>query len=150
MITTRPAEDSDVAAVAGIVSRAYAMYLQRMDSEPAPMKDDYASLVADGRVAVAVDGDSGDVVGAIVRWIVDGDMYVDNIAVDPEAHGRGIGNTLLELAADEGRRNGCGRVWLYTNAVMTENIGFYERRGFTQYDRRTDQGYDRIYFERTL
>ena len=114
------------------------------------MKDDYASLVAEGRVAVAVDGDSGDVVGAIVRWIVDGDMYVDNVAVDPAANGRGIGNTLLELAADEGRRNGCGRVWLYTNAVMTENVGFYERRGFTQYDRRIDQGYDRIYFERTL
>ena len=55
---------------------------------------------------------------------------------------------LLELAVDEGRRNGCGRVWLYTNAVMTENVGYYERRGFVQYDRRIDQGYDRIYFER--
>jgi len=150
MITTRPAEHYDVAAIAGIVNRAYAMYLTRMDREPAPMRDDYAALVADGRVAVAVDDDSGDVVGAIVRWIVDGDMYVDNIAVAPEAHGRGIGNVLLELAADEGRGKGCARVWLYTNAVMTENLGFYERRGFTQYDRRIDQGYDRIYFERPL
>jgi ribosomal protein S18 acetylase RimI-like enzyme len=114
------------------------------------MQDDYASLVADGKVAVAVDGESGDVVGAIVRWIVDGDLYVDNVAVDPAAHGRGIGNLLLELAVDDARRNDCGRVWLYTNAVMTENVGFYERRGFVQYDRRLDQGYDRIFFERRL
>ena len=150
MITTRPATPHDVAEIAGLVRRAYSMYLPRMDREPAPMQDDYAVLVADGKVAVAVDGDSGDVAGAIVRWIVDGDMYVDNIAVDPAAHGRGVGNLLLELAVDEGRRSGCGRVWLYTNAVMTENVGYYERRGFVQYDRRIDEGYDRIFFERIL
>src|SRR5688572_30050729 len=69
MITTRPAAAGDVDSVAALVNRAYAMYLPRMDREPAPMKDDYASLVADGRVAVAIDGDSGTVVGAIVRWI---------------------------------------------------------------------------------
>ena len=124
------------------------MYLPRMASEPAPMKDDYASLVADGRVTVAVDDD--EIVGAIVNWIVDGDMYVDNVAVDPSAHGRGVGNLLLELAVQQARGGGCGRVWLYTNAVMTENVGFYERRGFVQYDRRIDAGYDRIFFERRL
>ena len=148
MITTRPATPDDVAAIADLVRRAYAMYLSRMDREPAPVHDDYTSLVADGKVAVAVDGDK--VHGAIVSWIVDGDLYVDNIAVDPEAHGRGIGNVLLELAIEEGQRSGCGRVWLYTNAVMVENVGYYERRGFVQYDRRIDQGYDRIFFERLL
>jgi len=147
VITTRPAVPGDVATIAGIVDRAYWMYLPRMEREPAPMGDDYASLVAEGRVAVAVDGD---IVGAIVRWVVDGDMYVDNIAVEPAAHGRGVGNMLLEHTADEARRNGCERMWLYTNAVMKENIGFYERRGFVQYDRRIDEGYDRIFFERAL
>ena len=147
MITTRPATPDDVAAIAALVRRAYSMYLARMDREPAPMQDDYASLVADGKVAVAVDGE---VIGAIVRWVVDGDMYVDNIAVDPAAHGRGVGNLLLELAVEEGLASGCRRVWLYTNAVMTENVGYYERRGFVQYDRRIDAGYDRIFFERLL
>jgi ribosomal protein S18 acetylase RimI-like enzyme len=147
VITTRSAVPGDVATIAGIVDRAYSMYLPRMDREPAPMKDDYASLVGHGRVAVAVDGD---IVGAIVSWVVAGDMYVDNIAVEPSAHGRGVGNLLLEHAADEARRNGCERMWLYTNAVMKENVGFYERRGFVQYDRRIDEGYDRIFFERAL
>jgi ribosomal protein S18 acetylase RimI-like enzyme len=147
MITTRAATPADVDAIAGLVNRAYSMYLTRMDREPAPMKDDYAALVSEGRVSVAVDGE---IVGAIVNWIVDADMYIDNIAVDPAAHGRGVGNLLLELAVDEARRAGCDRVWLYTNAVMTENVGYYERRGFTQYDRRIDAGYDRIYFERRL
>jgi ribosomal protein S18 acetylase RimI-like enzyme len=147
VITTRLAVPGDVATIAGIVDRAYSMYLSRMDREPAPMKDDYASLVAEGRVAVAVDGD---IVGAIVSWVVDGDMYVDNIAVEPAAHGRGVGNLLLEHTVDEARRNGCERMWLYTNAVMKENVGFYERRGFVQYDRRIDEGFDRIFFERAL
>ena len=147
MITTRRATADDVAAITGIVSRAYSMYLPRMDREPAPMKDDYGSLVAQGRVSVAVDGE---IVGAIVNWVIDGDMYVDNIAVEPTAHGRGIGNILLEIAIDQARRQGCGRVWLYTNAAMTENVGYYERRGFVQYERRIDAGYDRIFFERKL
>jgi ribosomal protein S18 acetylase RimI-like enzyme len=150
MITTRPATPDDVAAIAGVVRRAYSMYLTRMDREPAPVQDDYGALVADGKVAVAVDGEGGDVVGAIVRWVVDGDLYVDNIAVEPAAHRRGIGNLLVELAIAEARSAGCRRVWLYTNAVMTENVGFYERRGFVQYDRRVDQGYDRIFFERLV
>jgi ribosomal protein S18 acetylase RimI-like enzyme len=148
MITLRPAAPGDVAAVTGVVNRAYSIYLSRMDRDPAPMTDDYAALVAADRVTVAVDDER--VAGAIVCWIVDGDMYVDNVAVDPAAHGRGVGNMLLEHAVDQARRCGCSRVWLYTNAVMTENVGFYERRGFSQYDRRIDGGYDRIFFERRL
>ena len=138
MITTRPATPDDVAAIADLVRRAYSMYLPRMDREPAPMHDDYAALVADGKVAVAVDGDRR--ARRDRGWIVDGDLYVDNIAVDPAAHGRGVGNVLLELADRGGTAHGCGRVWLYTNAVMTENVGYYERRGFVQYDRRIDDG----------
>ena len=150
MITTRQATPADVDAVASIVNRAYSMYLARMDREPAPMEDDYGALVAQGRVSVAVDDGDDRIVGALVNWVVDGDMYVDNVAVDPDSHGQGVGNLLLEHAVGEGAASGCHRVWLYTNAVMTENTGYYERRGFLQYDRRIDDGYDRIFFERRV
>jgi ribosomal protein S18 acetylase RimI-like enzyme len=119
------------------------------------MTDDYAALVGRGVVTVLTsDGDDGNVVGVVVgvlvSWIDGDSYYVDNIAVDPVAHGSGVGSALLEHAVKAAGISGCVRVWLYTNAVMQQNIGYYERRGFAVYDRRNDNGYDRIFFERRL
>ena len=53
--------------------------------------------------------------------------------------------------ADElGRRAGCRRLWLYTNEAMSENLEYYPRQGFMEFDRRIDKGYARVYFERAL
>ena len=90
--TIRPATPADAPAIAALVDRAYERYLPRMDRTPAPMLDDYDKLVADGVVTVFEDG--GRVCGVLVAW-VDGDsFYVDNLAVDPDVHGRGVGRTL--------------------------------------------------------
>ena len=112
------------------------------------MLADYDRLVADGVVTVFDEG--GRVCGVLVAW-VDGDsFYVDNLAVDPDVHGKGIGRALLGEADELGRRAGCRRLWLYTNAAMTENLEYYPRNGFKQYDRRVEEGYDRVFFERAL
>ncbi len=150
----RTADSDDVQAVAELVSRAYAQYVPLMDRIPAPMTDDYAALVDRRVVTVLTNDGEGDVVGVVVgvlvSWIDGDSYYVDNIAVDPEAHGSGVGSALLEHAVEAAGISGCVRVWLYTNAVMQQNIGYYERRGFVVYDRRSDKGFDRIFFERRL
>jgi hypothetical protein len=33
---------------------------------------------------------------------------------------------------------------------MTENLGLYPRLGYQQFDRRVEDGFDRVYFEKTL
>ena len=112
------------------------------------MLADYHSLVADGVVTVLEDG--GRVCGVMVAW-VDGDsFYVDNLAVDPDVQGKGVGRTLLGAADELGRLAGCRRLWLYTNAAMSENLEYYPRHGFTEFDRRVDEGYSRVYFERPI
>ena len=146
--TIRPATPADAPAIAALVNRAYERYLSRMDRTPAPMLDDYDKLVADGVVTVFDDG--GRVCGVLVAW-VDGDsFYIDNLAVDPDIHGRGVGRTLLSVADELGRRAGCRRLWLYTNEAMSENLEYYPRQGFAEFDRRVDKGYVRVYFERAL
>jgi N-acetylglutamate synthase-like GNAT family acetyltransferase len=146
--TIRPATAADAPTIAALVDRAYEPYLSRMDRTPAPMLDDYVKLVADGVVTVFEDG--GQVRGVLVAW-VDGDsFYVDNLAVDPDVQGKGVGRALLGVADELGRGAGCQRLWLYTNAVMSENLEYYARHGFTEFDRRVDQGYARVFFERAL
>lgn len=41
-------------------------------------------------------------------------------------------------------------VRLVADRVVTENLGYYARRGFTEFDRRLHEGYDRVFFERPV
>jgi ribosomal protein S18 acetylase RimI-like enzyme len=86
----------------------------------------------------------------LVSW-VDGDSYyVDNVAVDPEAQGTGLGRLLLDVADQRAHAAGLSRVRLYTNAAMHENLHYYPRQGFIEIDRRLDEGYDRVFYERQI
>ncbi|MEM9654837.1 MAG: GNAT family N-acetyltransferase [Actinomycetota bacterium] len=145
-LRTAAAEDAD--AVLACVVAAYSAYLERMDRRPAPMLDDYERLIADGVVRVAeVDGV---LAGAIVLWPRDKHLYIDNIAVRPDVQGNGVGAALLALADDECRTIGHSELRLYTNEVMTENVRFYERRGWEETHRAVENGYRRIYFRKSI
>jgi ribosomal protein S18 acetylase RimI-like enzyme len=50
---------------------------------------------------------------------------VENVAVRPPLHGRGIGRRLLAFAEDEAGRLGLPACRLYTNVKMTRNISLY-------------------------
>jgi len=105
-------------------------------------------LIDDGLVRVAVDGDA--LLGLIVMWVEPDHLYVDNVAVMPEAQGRGIGSLLLDVALDEARRTGQREIRLYTNELMTANLTYYPRHGFRETHRAQAEGYRRVYFSRTV
>lgn len=140
------AADSD--AVRSCVIAAYSQYVELMDQTPAPMLDDYETLIDDGVVRVAII--DGQLKGAIVLWPRDGYMYIDNIAVLPDAQGTGVGGALLDLADDECRDASMSELRLYTNEVMSQNVSYYPRRGYVETHRAIDDGYRRIYFSRKL
>lgn len=45
---------------------------------------------------------------------------------------------------------GIGKLQLYTNEVMTENVAIYTHLGYREIDRRTEDGYHRVFMEKTL
>lgn len=85
----RLAQLDDVAAVAALVNDAYTPYIARNGKVPGPMRDDYAALIAAGRVHVLED--DGAILGVIVLIPEDDTMLLDNVAVSPSAQGRGFG-----------------------------------------------------------
>ncbi len=146
----RLATTDDVDAVRTCVRAAYAMYLERMDQEPAPMTADYGSLVGQGVVHV-LDADSGDgLAGVLVAFARDDHYFIENVAVRPDLHGTGRGRLLLTFAEDEARRQGFDRVELYTNAVMSENIDYYPRLGYEEIGRHEEDGFERVFFRKGL
>jgi GNAT superfamily N-acetyltransferase len=144
----RPARPSDQARIEAIVEAAYRPYLQRMDRPPAPMLDDYARRIADGQAHVLEE--NGEILGLLVLEPGEDFLLLDNVAVDPAQHGRGLGKRLMIFAEQEARRRGYAVIELYTNELMVENIDRYRHLGYVEVKRVQVAGYDRVYLRKAL
>jgi GNAT superfamily N-acetyltransferase len=147
-VVIRAATSADAPRVAACVHDAYRHYIDRIGRPPGPMLDDYAETI--GRHSVSVAELDGAVVGVLVLKTTDEGFLLDNVAVDPRHHGRGVGRMLLELAEREARRTGHGSIHLYTHERMTENQALYARIGYVEYNRRVENGYARVYMRKPL
>ena len=147
-VLVRAANHTDQADVVACVNAAYQGYVAAIGREPAPMLADYAQLISDGLVRVAVSGDA--IVGVIVMWPEADHLYVDNVAVLPDAQGRGVGAALLHVAEATARESDRAEIRLYTNAAMTANLDYYPRRGYVETHRAHEAGYHRVYFSKTV
>lgn len=142
----RHATAADLPAIKAIIDAAYAKYLTRMDKRPAPMFRDYGPSVEDGTTWVA-----GSPVAAVLTLYPREDhLLVENIAIHPDAQGRGLGRALMGFAEQEAARRGFTRMALVTHEAMTENQAIYGRLGYTEVGRRAEDGYRRIYLEKPL
>ncbi len=144
----RPAAPDEATAIQALVARAYAVYEPRMDKQPGPVLDDYAARVANGEAFVLCE--AGNIVGALVLIDQDDYLLLDNVAVDPTQQRRGFGRRLVEFAETEARRRGHREIRLYTNEVMHENVGRYERLGYAVTGRGEQAGYQRIFMAKAL
>jgi ribosomal-protein-alanine N-acetyltransferase len=84
---------------------------------------------SDALVAAPAEGEG--VLGYSVCWIVAGESHLLNIAVRPDARGRGVGSALLGECMLRSARAGAGRIHLEVRAGNTPAIRMYEREGFT-------------------
>ncbi|MEU8763753.1 GNAT family N-acetyltransferase [Streptomyces sp. NPDC048659] len=142
----RPALAADVPAVKAVIDAAFHHYIERIGLVPAPMEEDHAANVAAGRVFVA-----GEPVAGLVVVVPEADhLYLDTVAVHPDAQGAGLGRVLMEWTEDRARALGLPEVRLFTNAMMWENQKLYERYGYEVVERRLDGPYDRIHYRKTV
>jgi GNAT superfamily N-acetyltransferase len=79
-----------------------------------------------------------------------GYLLVENLAVDPSRQGEGVGTGLLTFAEQQALAAWPGELRLYTNERMVENLAYYPRRGFTETHRAHADGFDRLFFTKTL
>lgn len=145
----RPATPADQPAIQACAEQAYARYVPLMGRKPAPILADYASQIATGWVHVALD-EQASLQGFIVFYPHDNHMLLENVAVLPSASGRGVGKALINLCESHARQLGLNAVQLYTNERMTENLGLYPRLGYVEIARRSEDGFNRVYFEKKL
>lgn len=144
----RRATAADAAAIGRLVETAYEKYIARIGRRPAPMDADYPALIGDANVWVIESDDS--ILGSMVTCVMDDHLFLETIAVAPDAQGHGYGALLLRRAEDDAHDAGLSEVRLYTNAAMTENIAMYPRFGYVETHRGGQDGFRRVFFTKTL
>jgi ribosomal protein S18 acetylase RimI-like enzyme len=144
----RRATADDAARIGTIARAAYAIYVPRIGREPAPIVADFGAEIAAERVVVIET--AGKVSGYMIAWPEADAYFIDNIAVDPECQGEGLGRRLIEHAVAQANRLHLPALRLYTNVLMIENLSMYENIGFVETNRAVEKGFHRVYMRRNL
>ncbi|MEM7289654.1 MAG: GNAT family N-acetyltransferase [Pseudomonadota bacterium] len=145
----RPAIPRDVPDIEACAKEAFRKYIDRIGREPAPMVADFHTLVEQGRVFIFA-GEDDLLRGFIVFYPRSDHMHLENIAVHNDAQGQGIGKRLIEYCEHCTREAGLGQVELYTNVRMTENLMLYSHLGYREIARRQEDGFERVYFRKSI
>ena len=148
MHVIRQANPADLVQIKACAEAAYTCYVERIGKKPAPMIADFAASIEAGTLYVIETATQ--ICGFVVFYACNDYLQLENVAVDPRFQGFGLGMKLIEFVEQQARGGGCGSVELYTNVKMTENLGLYPRLGYVEFDRRIEDGFDRIYFRKTL
>lgn len=149
MQSPRRATPRDVAEVRRLVERAYGGYETRLGFRPRPMDDDYARRVSEDEVWVIASG-TGALAGLLVLAARPDHLLLDNIAIDPDHQGQGLGRTLLDLAERRAAEQGFDNIRLYTHHLMVENQRTYERNGYVKSHREPEHGFGRVFYTKCL
>jgi GNAT superfamily N-acetyltransferase len=148
MSSIRLARREDAAAVSAVVDAAYVGYVPRLGRKPTPMLDDYLDLISKGIVHVLEE--KGEIAGVLVLIPEERAMLLRNIAVRPDAQGRGIGRRLLTFAEAKTLEAGYDVIQLYTNEVMIENLAIYKHCGYVETHRVEENRIRRVYMAKRL
>lgn len=126
----RIAEPKDADAIRDLVRTAYAKWIPIIGREPRPMQADYDKAVHEHRFDLIEDG--GKIIALIETEPRDGHFWIENIAVLPEAQGRGLGRELLRHAEALAVAAGLSELRLLTNGKMQSNRDLYVRAGYAE------------------
>lgn len=143
------ADNEDLDAIKTCASSAYQLYIERIGREPAPMVADFQEAIDNGHLFVArATGETSGILAFVVFYARDDHLHLENVAVLPAAQGQGIGRHLIRFVEERARLEKCRAVELYTNAKMSENLTLYPKLGYSEIDRRQENGFDRVYFRK--
>jgi ribosomal-protein-alanine N-acetyltransferase len=140
------AEEDDVPAIVEIERAAF--------TDPWSLRSFREALAHSAVYFAVARRDEAQIAGYVVAWFAADEGEIANLAVSPDAWGRGIGRALLDAALEEGRRRDVSAVYLEVRDSNDRARRLYRSRGFEEVGRR--RGYyaqpveDAIVLRRTL
>ena len=96
--------------------------------------EEFEAGIANGNLWVVEDG--GQAVGYLLAETLDGDFYIDEVAVAGSHQRRGLGRQLIAAAITEAAGRGYTAATLTTDLTLQWNAPYYARLGFVTLDTR--------------
>ena len=134
-VLIRRARPEDAADLTAVIDAAYAPVRASLPNLPA-VSDGVALDIAENLVWVATA--DGAILGGLILIAAGDHALLANVAVVPDAGGRGIGRDLIALAEAAARDLGLAEIRLRTHARMAGNLALYERLGWRETGRDGD------------
>lgn len=136
VLTFRTAMLSESEDVERVIRSAFTPYVRALGREipaagSAQFAEEWKRFEAElerGDVYVALDGER--IIGAVRTKPQEKDLYIHQIAVDPQQQGTGVGSWLLQRIDEVARARGLGGLSLETAEMAVANIRLYQRHGF--------------------
>lgn len=125
----RLATPADAPAIAALVDLAYAKWVPLIGRNPTPMDVDYAQAVHEHRFDLIEE--AGRLIALFETTPRDDHYYFVNLAVHPDAQGRGLGSLLFRHAESVAQSLGFSVIKLDTNKMFEANIRLYTALGYT-------------------
>jgi ribosomal protein S18 acetylase RimI-like enzyme len=148
-MSLRRATAADASSISRIAQAAYSPYVERMGGQrPGPMDLDYDAVVAETETWALEEHDW--VIGFLVLVTEPDCLLLNGVALDPDHQGHGHGRRLLAFAEERAAALGRDRIRLFTHVTMTENQRLYERIGYVETHRSTENGFARVFYEKSL
>ncbi|WP_299615772.1 GNAT family N-acetyltransferase [Pelagibius sp.] len=146
-----PPEERD--QIERLFRRAFAAYVGRLGRVQSDDAYDWLEAAIE-RGDVFVARQAGALVGAVATSHREGDLYIDQVAVDPERQGAGIGSWLLDSTERVARSRRTKALCLHTAEMMDDLLRLYRRHGFEEVRRGLpDHGKDahvRVFMRKAL
>ncbi|MGO4523424.1 GNAT family N-acetyltransferase [Microvirga sp. 2MCAF35] len=144
----RPALTEDADTIRDVVCAAYARWIPVIGREPRPMNADYEQAVREHQIdLMSIDAQ---VVGLIETMLREDHLWIENIAVRPDAQGQGLGRLLLAHAEHRAVEAGRDEIRLLTNAAFEANVALYKKTGYRIVHREPFMGGTTVYMNKTL
>ncbi len=138
MPSFRRAAIDDVPQLAGLLGILFAQEAEFKPDEAAQLRGLNTILSSPGTGAVVVAEKGGRVVGMVnLIYIVSTALgarvaILEDLVVDPDNRGKGLGSAILTAAIETARADGCRRITLLTDGDNVTAHRFYQRFGFTR------------------
>ncbi len=144
----RIAKLKDENQIIDCINSSYEKYIERIGKKPAPMLSNYKEKIINKHVHVMEKDNT--ILGLVILVPKTDHLYLGNLAVQPRMQGKGIGRQLMEFAERLSICSGLPEIRLFTNEKMYENLVIYPKLGYTEIERKTEDGYNRVYFKKTI
>jgi molybdopterin-guanine dinucleotide biosynthesis adapter protein len=133
-ISLRRAEKADAAAVRQLTRDVYAKWIPIIGREPMPMGTDFEKAIENHRIDLFEEDGK---LAALVEMIPFAThLFIENLAVAEAKQGKGLATQLLLHAEQVARDLGLPEVQLATNQAFADNLAFYSKRGYEEYESR--------------